>query len=132
MNVHWLDFTAIVAAPYLAIVVLMTRLHFRKDGSGNRKQDRNPWEGKGLIFAAAAIVPPAVFIGLGIAHVFIPYGTVLVGVPALLWMAWAIWLQRRAPAAAVRSNEMSAAEQQRALKRGKNVRQMVASAWRQR
>ncbi len=117
MNVHWLDFTGAVAAPYLAIVVLMIRLHFRKDGSGNRKQSGNSWEGRALIYAAVAIAVPAVFIGLGLFKVTFPYGSAVIGSLGLLGLAWAAWQQRRPAAPSVVSSTLSAKAQEVAVKR---------------
>lgn len=127
MNVHWLDFTAIVAAPYLAIVVLMIRLHFRKDGSGNRKQSGNSWEGKALIVAAVAIVVPMVFIGLGLFKVTVPYGSAVIGTLGLMGLAWAAWQQRRPSPPPVASSTLSPRAQKAAAKRDHRRAQQLSN-----
>ncbi len=107
------DFTSIVTAPYLAIFLLMMRRHLRKDRSGNRQAPADPFIWIALALAGAAIVVPGLFIALGIAHVFIPYGSVGVGMLGLIWLAWAISLQRRPPPEPVKSTEIRPATQQR-------------------
>lgn len=127
MNVHWLDFTAIVAAPYLAIVLLMIRLHFRKDGSGNRKQAANAWEGKALIVAAVAIAVPMIFIGLALFKVTFPYGTAVIGTLGLMGLGWAAWQQRRAPPPPVASSTLSPRAQKAAAKRDQRRAQQLSN-----
>lgn len=119
------DFAPIVTAPYLAVFLLMIRRHLRKDRGGNRQAPPDPFIWIALALAGAAIAVPGLFIALGIAHVFIPYGSVGVGLLGLIWLGWAIILQRRPPPEPVRSTEVRPETQQRAIEARQRRPQMA-------
>jgi len=108
-----LEFSPAVVAPYLLACVLLLRRHFRKDGSGNRKQAEDPFAQTALYLAYGTIAVPVVFVIMRLCYVFIPYGTILVGGAGVLWAGYTIWLQRReVPPVAVQSRDLQGAKAQ--------------------
>lgn len=108
-----LEFSPAAVAPYLLACVLLLRRHFRKDGSGNRKQAEDPFAQTALYLAYGTIAVPIAFVVMRLCYVFIPYGTVLVGGAGILWAAYTIWLQRRTvPPAPVKSRDLKGGKAQ--------------------
>jgi hypothetical protein len=106
MTFSALDFSAAAVAPYLLACVLLLRRHFRRDGSGNRKQGEDSFAQTALYLAYATLIVPIIFVTLRFFYVFIPYGTVLVTALGVAWASYTILLQRRPPAAEVQSREL--------------------------
>lgn len=106
MNYSALDFNAGAVAPYLLACVLLLRRHFRRDGSGNRKQGEDSFAQTALYLAYGTLVLPIIFVTLRFMHIFIPYGTIMVSAVGVVWASYTIWLQRRPPSAEVQSREL--------------------------
>ena len=107
------EFSPLVTLPYAVTFPLMLRLFFRKDGSGNKNSEPNTFAPTALILAGVALAVPAIFIFLRTLYVFIPYGSVVIGGPGLIFLGWAIWKQRRPPPPPVKSVVLRAAQQKR-------------------
>lgn len=126
MSISPWDYSPLVTGLYLAIFVLMLRRFFRKDGSGNRKQREDSFQQIALALAGVALAVPILFIGLAVADVVIPYGTVGMALLGLAWLAWAILLQRRGDPAPVRSSVLGPIGQQQAALRANRPRKVMA------
>jgi hypothetical protein len=117
MTIDPLDFTPVVALPYLVVFVLMLRRFFRKDGSGNRRQEEDPFAPRALAMAAIALAVPIVLYFLRFLYIFIPYGTLIFGALGLAWLGYAFWLQRRPPPPPVKSKVVRPPRQNKATAR---------------
>lgn len=113
MTIDPWQFTPYVVLPYVAVFPLMLRLYFRKDGSGNKKSEPDPFAPTALILAGVTLVVPGAFIAMRMAYIFIPYGSVLIGGAGLVFLGWAIWKQRRPPPPPVKSVVLRAEQQKR-------------------
>jgi len=123
MTIDPWKFSPIAVLPYFVVFFLMLRMHFRKDGSGNRRAAADPFSPYALMVGGAALAVAAIYIILRLVNVFIPYGSVWFGGAGLVFMGWALWKNRRAPPPPVQSTELGAAMQKRNAKGVRERRQ---------